>query len=467
MTPSRWRALGGFEAAPAGAPPPTIRGNAFRIAAALLLLVATGTVLLSLPISPREGPPPRLVDAVFTSVSASSVTGLVVVDTAGHWSVFGQVVILLLMQIGGLGFMVGASLMLQIIRGKQGPRLRDQVLLRDGSPALSLRDASRLGRGIVRYTLVVEAIATLLLTAYFAADMPIATALWNGLFLAVSSFCNGGFDLQGGFSSMADYRDSGWVNLVLIATMQAGALGFLVVNEVISIRGWRKLSLDSKLTLLINALLLAGGAIFFLAVEWNGMLIGTPLAERPLSAIFQSVSARSGGFSTLDWAVANQVTIFVWIGLMMAGGASGSTAGGVRLATIGVLAVGVSAAVRGSDAIQAFRRRIPVALVLQALAIVAIFVALHFALSVVLAMTEDWIGGRNFPMVALMFETMSALGTVGLSTGITPDLTSAGKAVLCLAMICGRLGPLSIAYLLERQRTRSAYRFPEEPVRLG
>ncbi len=463
----RWIALGGDDDAPAGPPPPTVRGNAARFAAALILLIAAGTILLALPFSNRPNEPTPLIDAFFTSVSAATVTGLVVVDTAEHWSLFGQIVILALVQVGGLGFMVGASLLFQILRGNPGTSLRDQLLLRDGSPALSLRQASEIGRGVVRYTLAVEAVAAVLLFVRFSADMPIADAAWKGVFLAITGFCNAGFDLQGGFQSMTAYRDSVWINLVLMAIMQAGTLGYLVVSETISVRSWRRLSLDAKFTMLINALLVAVGAIFFLGVEWNGMLTATPDASRPLVAAFQSVSARSGGFTTVDWADANPATIFTWLGLMMAGGASGSTSGGVKLATIGVLAVAVAAAVRGVDTPQAFRRRIPVTLVFQALAIVAIFMTLHFVISVVLALTEDWFGGANIPMVDLMFETMSAIGTVGLSTGITPDLTTAGKIVLCVAMICGRLGPLTLAYLLERRRSRARYRYPEETVRLG
>jgi len=447
--------------------PPNARVHALRFTGALLGLIALGGLLLALPWSAAAGRATTPVDALFTAVSATAVTGLVVVDTADHWSPFGQAVILVLMQIGGLGFAVGASLLLQMLRRGPNASLRDQLLLRDGAPALSLREAIDLTKRIVRYTFVVEGVGALLLAWQFSSALPLPHAAWHGLFHAVAAYCNAGFDLQGGFASMVPYQASIPVNLVLIGLIQAGALGYVVAADVWRCRRWRRLPLDSKLVLGTNAVLLAAAALFFLAVEWTAALAAFPVWAKPLGALFQSVAARTAGFATVNWADADPVTLFVWVGVMMVGGASGSTAGGVKLATVGVIGAAIAAALAGRPEAQVFGRRLATALVYRALAVVAVFVALHFAASALLAITEDFIGGQRIPFVALMFETMSALATVGVSTGITPDLSVPGKLLLCLAMIAGRLGPLTLTYALQRQQRPVRYRFPEESVRIG
>ena len=447
--------------------PPNARLHALRFSAALLAVIALGSVLLALPWSAVDGRPTAPVDALFTAVSAAAVTGLVVVDTADHWSPFGQAVILVLIQIGGLGFAVGANLLLQMLRRGSNTSLRDQLLLRDGAPALSLREAVVLSGRIVRYTLLAEAVGALLLAWQFSAAMPLPQAAWHGLFHAVAAYCNAGFDLQGGFTSMVPYRSSIPVNLVLIGLIQAGALGYVVVADLRRCRRWRLLPLDSKLVLGTNGVLLVGAALFFLAVEWTAALASFPTWAKPLGALFQSVSARTAGFATVNWAEADAVTLFVWVGVMMVGGASGSTAGGVKLATVGVIGAAIAAALAGRSEAQVFGRRLATALVYRALAVVAVFVSLHFAATALLAITENLIGGRTIPFVAMMFEAMSALATVGLSTGITPGLSELGKLLLCLAMVAGRLGPLTLAYALQRHQRPARYRFPEEAVRIG
>lgn len=460
----RWRSA---HQAPRAAEPPSANRSAAAFALALVVLIALGTVLLTLPVASRGDLATSPVDALFTAVSASAVTGLVVVDTADHWSFFGQVVVLALTQLGGLGFAVGASMLLQVMRRGQGASLSDQLLMRDGAPAFAPADAVRLVGRITRFTLGVEAIGTVLLSIRFAFDMPLPAALWQGLFTAVTAFCNAGFDLAGGFRSLTGWRDSIWVNLVVAGLVQCGALGFIVFDDVRRCRAWRRLPLDTKLVVLGNAAMLAGAAAWFLAAEWGGALAGFPVADKVLAALFQSVSARSGGFATVDWAAVAPVTQFVWLLVMLVGGASGSTAGGVKLTTAAVLVVAVLAAFRGRVEPQLFGRRLSLALVMRALAVVAAFVVLHFVASIALALAENELGGRSLPFGPIMFETMSALATVGLSAGLTPTLTDAGKIILCFAMFAGRLGPLALAYALQRRQHAVRYRFPEEPVRIG
>ncbi|MCC6315480.1 MAG: Trk family potassium uptake protein [Thermomicrobiales bacterium] len=447
--------------------PPSANRHALRFVLALLTIIMLGSVLLVLPISAASGHPTRLDDAFFTAVSAAAVNGLMVVDTADHWSIFGEVVILLLIQIGGLGFAVGASLLLLMLRRGQSSSLRDQMLLRDGVPSLSLREAGDLTGHIVRYTLVVEACGALLLAIRFAADMPVPTALWQGLFHAISAYCNAGFDLQGHFTSMTPYRESVWINVVIMALVQAGALGYLAVHAALTHRRWQPLPLDAKLVLLTNAVLLIGAAALFLAIEWDGVLAAAPPWARPMTALFQSASARTAGFSTIAWNEAHPITLYLWLGVMMVGGAAGSTAGGVKLATAGVIVAVVASTLAGRTIAHVFGRRLAPSLVARALTVVASFMALHFALSALLALTEDRFGLGDLSFISLTFEMMSALSTAGISTGITPALTMAGKLVLCAAMIAGRIGPLTLAYALQRRQRTVRYKFPEESVRIG
>jgi trk system potassium uptake protein len=433
---------------------------------ALAVLVLTGSALLMLPWVSRDGEATYWVDAIFTATSAAAVTGLVVVDTHDHWNAYGQVVILLMIQAGGLGFMVGASIVLRMIGRGGGVRLRDALLIQDGAPTVSLREALDLSRRIVMFTFAVEATGAVLLAIRFARDMPWDQAIWHGIFHAVSAFCNAGFDIQGQFRSLSEYRDSIWINAVVMLLIQAGALSYIVLADTAMKRRWATLATNSKIVLMFNAALLFVGFAMFLAVEWNGALRDTSIAYRPLVAMFQSVSTRTAGFATEDFASLSAFTLFVFIGLMFVGGASGSTAGGVKLQTFGVVIVAVASTLRGNDEPQMFRRRIGIPLVMRTLAVLSLFFAAHFLVTLGLALTE-YLYGTEPTFQALHFEAMSALATVGLSTGITPDLSTPGKLLLVAAMFFGRIGPLMAAYALQRRQEVRRYRFPEARVNIG
>lgn len=459
------------------APPPAgpgTRTNARRHAQlfvfGLLAAALAGTLLLALPWVTRSGQSTPIVDAFFTAVSASTVTGLVVVDTLDHWNWWGQAVILVLIQLGGLGFSVGASLLLQMLRRGMGAyTLRDELLLKDGAPALSIQEAVYLAGRIVRFTFVVEFLGAALLAVWFAANTEASPreAIWNGLFLAVSAFCNGGFDLFGGFRSVQPVAGDVWPNLVLIVLIQAGALSYIVFSDVAEKRSWRSLSLDTKIVLSMNAVLVAAGALVFLAAEWGASLASFAPGSKVLAALFQTVAARTAGFTSIDWNLAHPLTLFVWLGLMFVGGASGSTAGGVRLNTMGVVVAAVVSTLRGLTETQAWGRRVATPLVFRAVTIIAIFLAIYGAATGLLAIAENHVYKQDRAIIDLMFEAMSALATVGLSTGITPLLSTAGKLVLCAAMLVGRLGPLTAVYALQRHQEPARYRFPEEAVRIG
>jgi trk system potassium uptake protein TrkH len=326
-----------------------------------------------------------------------------------------------------------------------------------------------LAEQIIRFTLIVESAGSVLLAIWFAtvADMQPGDALWNGLFYAISAFCNAGFDLSGGFLSLQSEATDVWVNLVFMALIQAGALSYIIFADATRQRSWRSLALDTKIVLALNAVLLGGGALVFLAAEWGGALAGHTVASKGLAALFQSVAARTAGFTTVDWNLAHPLTVFFWLGLMFVGGASGSTAGGVRLNTVGVVIAAVFSTLRGNPETQIWGRRIATPLVFRAVTVIAISLLLYGLITVSLATAEHHVGHRETGMIHLMFESMSALATVGLSTGITPALTAAGKVILCVAMFVGRIGPLTAVYALQRHQRPERYRFPEEAVRIG
>jgi trk system potassium uptake protein TrkH len=444
---------------------PHVRTHAKRFVGGFAAVVGVGAGLLSLPWTTESGEATPIVDAVFTAVSAAAVTGLVTVDTQDHWNFLGELIILVLIQTGGLGFMVGASLVLLSLRREIG--LRDTLLLQDGAPALSLREATSLSKRILRFTLVTEGIGALILASHFAVDRPLPEALWHGVFHAVSAFCNAGFDLQGSFRSLVGYDTSVLVVVTVMALIQMGALSYMALSETWIERSWHNLALDTKLVLAVNAILLVVGTGGFLAVEWDSALEQTPAWARPMSALFQSVAARTAGFATVNFGEAHASTLFLWVALMLVGGASGSTAGGVKLATLGVVIVAVLSTLRGQTEPQLWGRRIATALIFRAMAVIALFLIAHFVVTLLLALTEDVFNDERLSFIDMMFEAMSAMATVGLSTGITPGLSTPGKVVLCAAMFFGRLGPLTAVYALQRRQRPTRYRFPQTPIRIG
>lgn len=431
----------------------------------LIVLVTCGAVLLSLPISSNTGQSTSWVDAWFTSASALSVTGLAVVDTKTHWSLFGQSVILALIQIGGLGFMVGASLLLAMFR--RGESLRDQLLLHDGSPTLDVGSSRAIAYRTMKFTLLAEAIGASILTLRFSRVEPWPSALWDGIFHAISAFCNAGFDRMGGGQSLAGYADSRVVNITIMLLIQAGSLSLLVLSEAWHARSWRQLSLEAKLVLSLNALLVAIGTGSFLLLEWNASLSSLHPADRPMAAVFQSIAARTAGFATVDFSQVTSLTTALWIPIMMIGGASGSAAGGVKLATFAVLVLAVTATLRGATHTQIAGRRITSTQVMQALAVTMIYVAAQAVLTFALGVAEIRAGHVDVPILSLLFESMSALATVGLSVGITAELSTVSKLILGVAMLFGRVGPLVLAYSLRTNRPPARFTYPEETLRLG
>ncbi|MEZ4498540.1 MAG: potassium transporter TrkG [Thermomicrobiales bacterium] len=290
----------------------------------------------------------------------------------------------------------------------------------------------------------------------------------------MSAFCNAGFDLEGNFESIIGYRSSYVISLTIAFLVLAGALSFLVVREAIEIfQSLRhkvrrpRLSLDAKLVLSGNIVVFLVGFLAMIVLEWNGMLGGLPEQDRLLSAVFQALAGRTSGFSTVDWTTANSITEFVWLATMMVGGASGSTAGGVKIATVAVVFVAVISTFRGDNEPAAYQRRISPALLMRSMSIIAAFLLIHFVGTILLAFIEYSMHETDTEFNDMLFDSMSALATVGVSTGITPGLSDLGKTLLCVLMFVGRLGPLTLGYALQMRTHPRRYRFPVGDVRIG
>jgi trk system potassium uptake protein TrkH len=445
---------------------PNVRSSAKRFVLALTVMVLVGATLLALPWTTESGTRTPFIDAFFTAVSASSVTGLVVVDTQDHWNFFGELILLILIQVGGLGFMVGASLVLASMGRTLS--LRDSLLLQDGAPTLSLAEATSLSKRILKFIFWFELIGAIIMTAVLLHEgRSFGVALWHGIFTSVSSFCNAGFDLEGGFSSIVGFSDSFIFTSTSLVLIQAGALSYITFSDAWGKKVWRRFALDTKLVLLTNGILLVGGAVVFMALEWNNAMAGYGKWLKPLTALYQSASVRTAGFSAMPFSEVHPATIFFSMGQMLVGGAAGSTTGGVKLATIAIVVIAVISTVRGQADAQAFGRRISTQLVFRAMAVITLFLFAHFLLTLGLAVTEDVVGGKDFGFLAIMLEAMSAVATAGLSVGITPDLSGPGKLLLCIGMYVGRLGPLTAVYALQRRQKQALYRFPESPIRIG
>jgi trk system potassium uptake protein len=423
---------------------------------AFALAIAIGTLLLSLPLSSADREWTPLVTALFTSTSAVCVTGLVVVDTGTYWSGFGHVVILALMQIGGLGFMTGAILLFLLFGWRVG--MRERTVFREAMDLGRISGVVEIARRIVIFVLAVEAVGFVVLTVRFAFDEPLHRAAWWGLFHSVSGFNNAGFDLFGEFRSLRDHADA--VTLMTISSLFVlGALGYLVFEEI---RRRRKpgLSIDSRLILVTTLGLLAVGLFSILALEWRSTLDGMSVPEKVLNSWFHSAT-RTAGFSTVPVGEMNEATQFLNIALMFIGGASGSTAGGIKVGTFALLVLLVWATASGRQQVEAFGREVRRGDVDRALAVALLAIAFVFSIVMALSLTEE----ADF--MSVLFEATSAFGTVGLSTGITPDLSTAGQLIVVLAMFIGRLGPLTLVLALAVRRRIQRRRLAEDRVRIG
>jgi trk system potassium uptake protein TrkH len=430
------------------------------------ILIAVGTVLLMLPFATASGGTTRFLDALFTATSAACVTGLVVFDTATHWSPFGQVVILVLIQLGGFGIMTGSTLLLFLFLRRT--TLRDRLLVTESLGGLQLGTVTTIVKRIAIFTLACELIGAVVLSISFMAGPEAGPrwhplGIWWGIFHAVSAFNNAGFDLTGGFQSLIPFRDDWIVLLTIGILLLLGGLGFAVVGDAVVRRRWARMALETKLVLATTAALLVGGTALIGFTEWsNPATLGAlPPEQRILNAFFESATLRTAGFTALDTGAFIDETLFVVMALMFIGGASGSTAGGIKVNTFAVLLIAITSTVRGEPSATAFGRRIQHGIVYRALAVALLAIAWVFVVGLGLSLTT------NATFVQTLFEAVSAFGTVGATTGITPDLSDPARVITSIAMFVGRLGPLTLVLALAARAHAVSYRPAVENVRIG
>jgi trk system potassium uptake protein TrkH len=432
-----------------------------------LALIGAGTGLLKLPAATPPDQPISWIDALFTATSATCVTGLVVRDTGAGFTPFGQVVILALIQLGGLGIMTFGLFLFFLVRGKIS--LAHRTIIERTLAGRAGEELFPLLALVFRFALACEAAGALLLWLRWWPEMGAVRGAWHALFHAVSAFCNAGFGLWP--DSLVRYRADPLVNAVVIVLIVLGGLGFLVVYDVFEgARGRGRLSVHTKLALAVSGVLVIAGTAVFWLLERDLALAGMPWAERFWASLFQGVTPRTAGFNTVDVAGLSPATNFFIILLMFVGGSPGSCAGGIKTTTFGVLALASWSRVRGRTHVNAFGRTLTSGTVGDTLSIALggalVVVAALFALLVVEAPShlaqEDQ--GVFF---AYLFETVSALGTVGLSMGMTPHLLEPSRLLVTFLMFLGRLGPLTVASAVASSRPLDDWQYPEEDVMVG
>lgn len=423
-------------------------------------VILAGAFLLTLPAAVRPGEEINFLTSLFTATSAVCVTGLVVVDTATHWTTFGHVVILLLIQVGGLGFMTMATFFALLLGRKIG--LRQRLLIQEALNQTNVAGIVRLAKYVLLFTFLSEFIFAAILTVRWSMDMGWGKGAWFGLFHAVSAFNNAGFDIFGGFRSLTGYVEDVTVNLSITSLIILGGIGFSVIVDLARhLKNPRRLSLHSKLTLLVTGILLALGTILIYLLEANNTLKTLSPLGKVLASYFQSVTPRTAGYNTLDMGGLRAATQFLIVILMFIGASPGSTGGGIKTTTFGTLVVAIRSMARGRADAEIFRRRIGKEQIYKAVVIFFLAATLVIIVALLLSVTEE----ADF--LTVLFETTSAFGTVGLSMGLTPKLTELGRLLIIMTMFLGRVGPLTVAFALAQGQRKTSLRYPEEKIVVG
>ncbi|WP_027628388.1 TrkH family potassium uptake protein [Ruminiclostridium cellobioparum] len=431
-------------------------------------LIFTGAVLLTMPFSSKSGEWTPFINALFTATSASCITGLIIYDTFTYWSTIGQVIILCLIQVGALGIVTLATFFSILLRKKIG--LKGMLLAQESINSFSYSEVLRLIRKIVTATLIVESAGALLLAISFVPKFG-AFGAYMGVFHSISAFCNAGFDITSGavdgkFLSMVPFNSDPIIIYTISGLIILGGLGFSVWRDIWEFRKNKQLIFHTKLVLTITAALLISGTVFLFATEFNNPKTLGPMNffEKINAAFFQSTSARTAGFNSINLADMKEISKVFTVFLMFVGAAPGSTGGGVKVTTMGVLIIAVFSQIKGSGDIVLFKRRIHQYTVNKAMSIAGLSgILVMLVTTVIVTMQSD------FGVLDVLYETTSAFGTVGLSLGITPALSSFSKMLIILTMFLGRVGPLSfaVALTLKSSRRNSDVVYPEAKILVG
>lgn len=429
-------------------------------------MILAGSILLNLPAAYRNGQPVGFINAIFTATSSVCVTGLVVVDTGTYWTVFGQIIILLLIQIGGLGFMT-ISTLLALLLGRR-ITLKERILIQESLNQFDLEGMVRLTKNIIIATIIIEFIGAIIFTIAFIPDYGLKKGIAFGVFHSVTAFCNAGFDIIGNFRSFTTYVDNFIININTILLIITGGLGFSVwmdIYKAIKEKSLRNVTLHGKVVISATIILILTGAIFIFIMEINNpdTIKELPISGKVLASFFQSVSPRTAGFNTLDMTALTTPTKFMEIILMFIGGSPGSTAGGIKTGTAAILFLTVISVIKGKEDPEVFGRHLPKYLIYRAMTVALISLSLIVIVTMLLSITED----ADF--LTLFFEATSAFGTVGLTLGYSPNLSPFGKIIISMTMFAGRVGPLTIVLALARKaiNNKGSVKYPEDRIMVG
>lgn len=426
-------------------------------------IILIGAVILSLPISSKNGNYTNFLDSLFTATSSVCVTGLVTLDTGTYWSTFGQCIILMLIEIGGLGFM-SLTTFIYILIGKK-ITFRERMIVQEAINVFDIQGIVRLVKHILLFTISVQGIGAIFLSFMFAKDYGALKGIFYGVFHSVSAFCNAGFDLIGNYNSITGYNTNTLFILVISALIIVGGLGFGTLSNILHVKDGKRLSANAKLVITTTISLLLIGTIAFFLLEYNNpeTLGNMTFKNKVLNSFFASVTPRTAGFNSISIDGMTDSSKILTIMLMFIGGSPGSTAGGIKTTTFGLIILTVICVVKGRDDTESFGRRFNKELVYKAFTLFAIAIAIVLIATFILVVAEK---GESF--IDLLYEATSAFGTAGISTGVTQRLDIIGKIVIIICMYIGRVGPLTIIFALtKRKKKKINYKYPEGKLLIG
>ncbi|MEA2012241.1 MAG: TrkH family potassium uptake protein [Verrucomicrobiota bacterium] len=424
-----------------------------------LIVIAFGTLLLMLPLASTDGNSLGFIDSLFTSTSATCVTGLIVVNTEAAFTVFGQTVILFLIQIGGLGIMSMSTLVALLIGRRLS--LKERMLVQQDLNNLKLVNVISMVKYVFCFTIVIEFTGALALYFRLSKDRSTEKAVYQAVFHSISAFNNAGFDVFG--NSLESFTSDAVINSTIMILIILGSIGFAVLLEVYSFRKIRRFSIQTRFAVKMSLILLVLGFVLIYAMEWNNKATigGLDLKGSIFSVAFLSVTPRTAGFNTVPTSALKDSTLFLLMLFMFIGASPGSTGGGIKTSTFGVLLLAVKQTLMGKKDIELEKRRLEENIVMKCLAITLLATGLVFFISICLTTSE------NMKFLPILFETVSAFGTVGLSTGITSELSSFGKVLITLTMFAGRVGPLTLVLSFSQLQTQPKIRYPVEKIMIG
>ncbi|WP_346939007.1 TrkH family potassium uptake protein [uncultured Clostridium sp.] len=432
------------------------------LALGFFIVIFIGGTILSLPISSANGEATNFLDSLFTATSATCVTGLVTVDTGTHWNLFGQTVIMILIEIGGLGFMSFATF-ISVLIGRR-ITLKSRLLMQEAMNTFNIQGLVKMLKKVMLFTFIIQFIGALILSTQLIPEFGVARGLYISIFSSISTFCNAGFDLFGNFNSYTGYYDNSIILLTVSALIAIGGLGFIVLLDLYNYRNTKKLSLHSKLVLLITTILIVGGTIVMFILEYNNPnTIGNMnFKDKIVNSIVASISPRTAGINSIPIDKMTTTSKFVTVILMFIGGSPGSTAGGLKTSTLGIILCTAISVIRGKENADIFGRTIPRGLQLKAITLLIIGMGLVMTVTMMLTIAEP-----NEAFLDVLYEATSAFGTVGLTTGVTQRLSEPGKIIIITLMYLGRVGPLTVVMAIVSRKKGANYKYPEGKILIG